>query len=57
MPWDNKNDGPWNNNNNNPGGNNNNGGKGKKNSDDLDKAMENFKKIFFFFSKGQKIFL
>ncbi len=56
MPWDNKNDGPWNNNNN-PWGNNNNGWKGKKNSDDLDKAMENFKKKFSsFFSKGPKNF-
>ena len=56
MPWDNKNDGPWNNNNN-PWGNNNNGWKGKKNSDDLDKAMENFKKKFSsFFSQGPKNF-
>ena len=47
MPWDNKNDGPWNNNNN-PWGNNNNNWKGKKSSDDLDKAIENFKKIFIF---------
>ena len=50
MPWDNNNDGPWNNNNNNPWGNNgNNNWKGKKSGDDLDKLLDNFKKIFFFF--------
>mgnify|MGYP001223509694 CR=1 FL=1 len=55
MPWDNKNGGPWNNNN--PWGNNDNNRKENKGGDDLDKALENFKKkLSSFFSKGPKGF-